>query len=571
MVNFEIKVSAPKHQAEKERIFRFASFSKMRELTEEYFDLEKSNYFDIEEEEEDMENEWISKDQHQQRITTMDQFDFKNGNSPYFGLARKDSSSENVRFVSPPISSSNLSKGTTPKMDRSILNELLPTQVQLESDATNSGCEGKTEFYLLNDKIYGHVFKGCLIVWALWSTYLISSESATSTQNLPEIVTWFVLLLILGLAMTALWAKVLAEQTKSVVYGLMLAVPGGFGVLGLVAFSHWYLASGIVSCSIAAILTAALYFNKSNLRNTVEIVHSAAIFVQATPKIYGLVLKVVAVYVAFTVIWLMAFIRLFNTKNTLMFTLISQSYFIFMLIWFGAVASTAQKFIIATWVRSWMDHIEDTVNDQNQNKSNSLFSADDGTFGSICLAAGLLSLAQITRIAAKSVHFSGKAITKIVPFSWTISAFSSWLVTLISVAERFLQRFTDFSLYYLAISDVNGFVNSCREMSRAVDGHIGLAITTDSTALLLLTFSTALISFSSTALILFLAKSHVSWSSGVLIGILSASVTGFISNVYLSAIDATFLCFLIDVKRPEMIGKIDNEIQSAFSSKLSKV
>lgn len=538
-------------------------------------DLGKSKYFDVTEEEDEdeeyfpiksmeIENEWINNDSEIMKES-------KGTISPYFGNAQKNSSSENIRFISPiqekrETETNSSCNANTPKINRSILNELLPTQVQLESNNSES------EFYFFNDKIYGILFKGCCIVWALWSFLLINSKSMTSpTERLYEITGWFVCLLLVGLAMTAIWAKLLAEQTEAVVYGLMITLPVGFGFLGLTAFSHWYILSGLVSVVISAILSLTIYLNRQNLKNTVEIVHNAAIFIQATPKVYSLLLKIVSLYVVFVIVWLMAFVRLFSSSNSLISTIISQIFFIFTLIWFGAVLSTSQKFIIATWVRSWMDQTEDLESSDSNRNTRTFF--NDETFGTICLAAGLLSLAKITRIVGKGVHLSGKVISQTIPFSGILSNFFSWIVSLISIAERFMQRFTDFSIYFLAISDDFNFnfIDSCRQMSQVLSGHVGLAVTTDTTAQLLLTFSTVLISFISTVLILFIAKSHVAWSSGVLIGLLAAAVTGFISNVYTSAIDATFLCYVMDLKRPERLGLIKNEIQDAFSTKLSAV
>ena len=173
------------------------------------------------------------------------------------------------------------------------------------------------------------------------------------------------------------------------------------------------------------------------------------------------------------------------------------------------------------------------------------------------------------KITAKSVHFTSKTLGKFIPCSGLISEILNWAFSLIFVAEKFMQRFTDFAVYNLALShESDGFLDSCKQLGRFLDGHLQLAVTTDTTAQLLLSFSTILISFASTALILLIAKNHVTWSSGLLIGLLAASVTDFISNIYTTAIDSMFLCYVMDLQKPERAGKIDPKIQEAFATKL---
>lgn len=527
------------------------------ESLNEYFDVKD----EIEEAEEEqyfpvqsmiIENEWISSEEHRQMKSTEE--------SPYFGNV-KINFDERLRFISPLQQPTNnespkLSPETSPKINRSILNELLPTQVQLEQ------VEEESSSVWINDKIYGQVFKGCLIIWFLWSFLLISSKPATnSSDNMAEVTGWFSCCLILGLALSVVWAKILAEQTGAVVYGLIIAVPTGFAVLSLLSFSHFYILTGSGFAIISAVLSLAIYLNRKTMRTTVDIIHSAAIFIQATPKVYGLVMKIVAGYFFYILIWLSAFSRLFNYKNWT-FMIVSQISFIFMLIWFGSVLSTVQKFLISTWVRAWMNKTDDF--EKNEAKL-----MNEKSFGTICLAAGLLTAAKMTRLIGKGTEFTVKTLTKFTPGGGIISSFFSWILSLISTAERMMQRFNDFVIYYLAVSETEGFLNSCRGLSQAIDGHLGLALTVDSTAQLLLMFSTILISLISTALILFLFKAHINYYSSILIGLLSASVMDFVSNTYTSAIDVTFLCYVMDLKRADR--KIDNQIHEAFSSKLSAV
>lgn len=414
----------------------------------------------------------------------------------------------------------------------------------------------------IDDKIYGQVFKACFIIWFLASLLLISSKpAAVAGDKMAEVTGWFACCLVLGLALTAVWARVLAEQTEVVVYGLMMAVPTGFALLSLFFFSHFYILTGAAFTVISALLSAVIYFNRRTVKTTVQIVHSAAIFIQSTPKVYGLVMKIVTGYVLFVLIWLTAFTRLFNTKNwTFMF--VSQVSFVFMLIWFGSVLSTVQKFLIATWVRSWMNKTDDDNNEKAETKL-----MNENSFGTICFAAGLLTAAKMIRIVGKGTQFTVKTLSRFTPGGGIISSLFSWILSLIYAAESLMQRYTDFVVYYLAVSGTEGFMNSCRGLSQAIDGHLGLALTTDMTAQLLLKFSTVLISFGSTALIIFISKSHINYYSSILIGLLSSSVMDFVSNTYTSAIDATFLCYVMDLKRVDR--EIDNKIHEAFSSKLS--
>lgn len=512
-----------------------------------------------------IENEWISPEGAERMKSHV--FDDE---SPYFVNAKIDYD-ERVRFISPlqqPIQQQNpkASPQSSPKINRSILDELLPTQIPIEDSNENSSFPASASDWLMNDKIYGQVFKGCFVIWFLTSFYLISTKPAAtgvSTDKMTEITGWFASSLLLGLALTAVWAKILADQTEVIVYGMMMAVPAGFALLTLFAFSHFYILSGLICLIISAILSIVIYFNRKTLKTTAEIVHSAAIFIQATPKVYTLVMKIVAGYAVLVFIWLKAFTRLFNSSSNWSIMFVSHVAFIFMLLWIGAVLSTVQKFLIATWVRAWMDKTDDSKHEKEAKI------LDEKSFGTICLAAGLLSLAKMTRIARNGTEVTGKILGKFVPGHGIISHFLTWISALISAAERFMQRFTDFVVYYLAVSDCEGFIDSCRGLSNAIDGHLALAVTTDTTAQLLLTFSTVLIGFSSTALIFLIAKNRTSYFSGMLIGLLSASVMDFVSNTYTSAIDASFLCYVMDLKRPDR--KIDKEIHDAFSSKLSSV
>ena len=556
-----------------------------------------------------IENEWIntenvkiSESESESITTTLKITDkseyninnFDNGNendnsfndvSPYFKAARiNKNDDENVRFISPlpknsspnssKLKSSNFHNENSPNINRSILNELLPTQVQLDWEGGGEG-EGETKKWFKNDKIYGLIFKFSLIIWTIFTIYLTIYNSSPSSPhkilNLEK-VCWFGLLLVIGLGVSAGWARVLGEQSETVVYGLILTIPTGFIGLGLFAFSHWYLVAGFVCLMLAGLLLAVVWGNKNNLQVTVEIVRTAAIFIQSTPKVYTLVLKIVAIYSAFVLIWLLGFIRLFdNSMNWSFVPATSIKFlFVFMLLWVGAVLSTIQKFTIATWVRSWMNHTEDQLNDNDEIIKIKLL--NENSFGSICLAAGMLSTAKLIRLFTRIFHFSIKASGNFLNFSGLISGFIGWILTLIIAAERLIQRFTDFSIYYLAIEDnVEGFFSASQGLGKILNGHIGLALTADSTAQLLLTFSTILISFTSTALLIFITKTQISWTTSALIALLAASVNDYVACTYTSAIDATFLCYLMDLRRKDCAGKINPQIHAAFSSKLESV
>ena len=558
-----------------------------------------NEYFDAKEEDEEreeyfpaqsmfIENEWIrnspggeERSKAANKTTTMSKSQNKTENnftnyedSPYFENARIES--EKVRFISPIQNTKNHIESTSssPKINRSIINELLPTQIQIDSttgpsSSYNRMTQEEFEKYLRNDKIYGQVFKGSLIAWSLFSLYaILSNDRSNPIQgSYSEIGGWFTCLLILGLGLSAVWARVLADQTEIVVYGLMLAVPAGFGLLGLFSFSHWYILTGLIFIAVSVVSSAVVYFNKETLKTTVEIVHNAAIFIQATPKVYPLTLKIVAIYAAFVLVWLKAFMGLFNNSNwSWIFSTATKVSFVIILIWTGSVLSTVQKFILATWIRTWMNQTDDS---NNENEGQERKKLNEESFGSICLAAGLLTIGKMIKITAKSVHFTSKTLGKFIPCSGLISEILNWAFSLIFVAEKFMHRFTDFAVYNLALShESDGFLDSCKQLGRFLDGHLQLAVTTDTTAQLLLSFSTILISFASTALILLIAKNHVTWSSGLLIGLLAASVTDFISNIYTTAIDSMFLCYVMDLQKPERAGKIDPKIQEAFATKL---
>ena len=564
----------------------------MNMSTNEYFDAKEDNEFEAELLAEEyfpaqsmfIENEWITNSPGGLKMSE------SHDSSPFFETARINE--EKVRFISPiqsnsktPIMKADFSSSSSPKINPSILNELLPSQVQMEMDPINNGNSNSNnsnfnfnmteeEFerkYLRNEKVYGQVFKGSLVVWGLFSMYLISRSSSSENANPINgtVGGWFACLLVIGLGLTACWARLLAEQTELVVYGLMVAVPAGFAALGVLSISHWSIIMGLVFFAFSGISALVVYFNRTNLKSTVEIVHNAAIFIQSTPKVYSLIIKVVAAYLIFLMIWLKSFVGLFSNPNwSFVFATSIKVSFIIILLWTGAVLSVVQKFILATWVRLWMNQ----TSDDDTEERDRVKSVDEGSFGSICLAAALLTVGKLIRLSAKSIHFTSKSIGKFIPCSGVISTMLNWAFSLLFVAEKFMQRFTDFAIYNLAINsetETDGFVTSCKQLGRVFEGHIGLAVTTDTTAQLLLSFSTALISFSSTAIILLIAKKHISWSSGLLIGLLAASVTDFVSNTYTAAIDSMFLCYLVDLRRPDKV--IKPEIQAAFSTKLSSV
>lgn len=519
-----------------------------------------------------------------------------NNASPYFKAARiNKNEDENIRFISPlpknssPNSSPNSSKlksnfhnENIPNINRSILNELLPTQVQLDWEGGDDEGEGETSRWFKNDKVYGLIFKISLTIWTFFIIYLTFYKSSSfpllpplEKDKILEKVGWFGLLLVIGLGVSAGWARVLAEQTETVVYGLILTIPTGFIGLGFFAFSHWYLVAGFVCLMLAGLLLAVVWNNKNNLQVTVEIVRTAAIFIQSTPKIYTLVLKIVAIYSGFVLIWLLGFIQLFDNNMNWSFILTTSMkfLFVFMLLWVGAVLSTIQKFTIATWVRSWMNNTEDQLNNNNLNDEIiKIKLLNENYFGSICLAAGILSTAKLIRFVTRTFHFSIKATGNFLNFGGLISEFIGWILSLIIAAERLIQRFTDFSIYYLAIeNNVEGFFSASQGLGKILNGHIGLALTADSTAQLLLTFSTILISFTSTALLIFITKTQISWTTSALIALLAASVTDYVACTYTSAIDATFLCYLMDLRKKDCAGKINPQIHAAFSSKLESV
>lgn len=477
--------------------------------------------------------------------------------SPYFGNVRIES--DKVRFISPIQKPDNNIQEASPKINRSILNELLPTNI-----GSSQIFEGDGEsriFSALNDKLAGWIFKASLLIWTVISIYLIVTTKTVSVPGLAQITGWFGALIVLGLGLSALWAKLLAEQTETVVYGLMLMVPGGFLVLGLHSLRHFYLLTGAVFVMISALVSAAVYFNRENMKNTVEIVRNSAIFLQANPQVYAFTLKVIAVYVVFLYVWLKAFLALSSGPFSFSFFLTIAS--LFMLIWVSSVLGVAQKFLIAAWVRNWMDAIEDASGIEEAAKAKL---KDEEVFGTICLAAAILSVAKLIRITAKGTQLMIKSMNSFVPFS----GFASWLMTMFSMAEALMQRFTDFTIYYLAVSgEKKGFIECSRALVRAIDGHVNLAVTTDATAQILLTFSTVLISFASTSIIVFFARGSLTWTSSALIGLLAVSITGFISTIYTASIDACFLCYVLDLKRADKAGRIDSNIQSAFESKLT--
>jgi hypothetical protein len=501
-------------------------------------------------------NEWIDKEF---------QNDSNHRPSPYFESAQINKD-EKVRFISPILENNNAQDRGEAEIGRSILNELLPTQVQFESNESNFSSREKFMQYFENDAFFGQLFKAMLISWLIFSVYVIlkTDGNGLASDKLPVTIGWFICLLGFGLGLSAVWAKILAEQTEFVVYGLVFGLPAGFAFLAMTAISHWFIASGLILAGISVFLFGAIWLNRQNYQTTVEIVRTSAIFIQATPKVYTLLFKTAFAYTAFVIIWLMEFSRLFGALSSVPFT-ISAVLHIFLLLWVGGVLVTLQKFIIAKWVRSWMKRVDDDFASQ---EDESLGILDQYSFGSICLAAGIISVAKCIRLVSKSIHFTLRSTERIIPTSGLFADFCGWLVSLMSAAERILQRFTDFSIYYMAVGEVKGFMNASRGLNQAISGHWALAVTTDSTSQLILTFSTTLIALASTALVLTVAKTYISWSSSILIGLLAVSVTDFVSTTFTSAIDASFLCYLLDLKDPNRAGKLNPKLQSAFSSKL---
>lgn len=523
-------------------------------------------------------------------------------NSPYFEAPRMSSKAESepIRFVSPVIQSNTIDKKQNVNIEQenrifgesagSILDELLPTQVQPFRGVGLMGNNNDDRYAKYNDKFFSSLFKLSFLLWGCCALVLFLSSSTDSKipgtgtlyKAIGETCGWFGILLAVGLALSAVWAKVLAERTETIVYGLMLAVPAGFAGLAIFSMSNLGGIFGFITIGclflFSGISGLIIWLNRKNLEITVEVVRTAAIFVQATPQLYGLVGRTVAVYGVFVLVWMLSFAKLLQMK-WVMWSFVLQLFYVFMLLWTGVVLSTMQKFVIGSWVRGWMDQVEDGSERIVDESSTGVFTEE---FGTVCLASGILAVARLIRLCAKVAHLTLTSVvdSKYGPISWM----SRWMLSMIGLMERLVERYTDFSIYYIAINksgsgndnDNEGdvsitFWEGCSAVGRILQRHSILLITTDFTAQMLLKFSTILIGFISSALLYIFAHKYMTWTSGLLMVFLTASLTDFVASVYTAAIDASFLCYLSDLERVEKAGKIDGQIHSAFSAKLIHV
>ncbi|CAG8543284.1 9374_t:CDS:10 [Paraglomus occultum] len=290
---------------------------------------------------------------------------------------------------------------------------------------------------------------------------------------------------------------------------------------------------------ICAIYASLLYWQKRRVEKAVTVIELASEILRDNPEMLKVSLLILGAYIAFSVIWLIFFSRLFLVghmifnngdgiwvMDTSAHLLIG--FFLFMYLWTSAVLGNIQR------------HEPENFKEQSPTQI-ALSHALTTSFGTVCFGGLILSsvqaLAYITRFLKKKLK------GKLNPIFYCIYIFMQCL-------DGVVDSINNYSIVYVGIFGMS-FCSAALEATKIFRRNLITGLKTGlitkmilyiGSVILALTCGFATFIFATHSL-----ESPYGYVSGIIASLIPFYISQFITSIMMNTIDATFFCYAIDL------------------------
>jgi hypothetical protein len=246
---------------------------------------------------------------------------------------------------------------------------------------------------------------------------------------------------------------------------------------------NWLIVQSVLSALLGLLATLFVRRQRENIRRGIEIVRLAIQILQENPAVFAVSFSLLAVYWVFCLSWLALFTRLFlighvsavDETSTLLHRWVSDpssgwliAYFICVFLWVSAVFAYVERCMVSGVVCEWFFHRHDPLRNRHQTSMAwlALRRACSYNFGSICLAALLLSAVQAIQMAVRSLKRMLSAVTKRDYYITNNNNNSGGLLTgMLAAVEGLVENVNSYALVYMSYSGVD-FMSALRHCDR---------------------------------------------------------------------------------------------------------
>ncbi|CAI2167806.1 19954_t:CDS:2 [Funneliformis geosporum] len=388
--------------------------------------------------------------------------------------------------------------------------------------------------------------------------------------------------LFFSLIMGVIWILLLRSFTKIIVWGTLTAVPficfAIFIWTRVEAFSGALRDSGkpdpqddalavlsFIPLIIFIVYSIILFTHRKKIERTISLIQLAIDIVRDNPQMFWVSLKILTVYVLFTIMWLYVFSHVFLVGHMVQIasediwklepnTYLLILYFIFMYLWTSAVLSNVQKvtisgviilhkfeynnILIFCYFRNDYDDLDDS--DRNKEVTDiSFLKATTVSFGTVCLGGLILSSIQIIKYFTDFLKKKFK--------NSSVLCCLSWVLTFI---DGIIDNLNNYTLIYVGIYGEN-FCSSAHKTTKLFRGNLVSGLVSDFAAKSILYIGSIIIALIC-GFATFIYATHTLQSPyGYVVGIIASIVPYYISQFYthimMNTVDATFVCYTIDL------------------------
>ncbi|RIA82536.1 plasma-membrane choline transporter-domain-containing protein [Glomus cerebriforme] len=369
--------------------------------------------------------------------------------------------------------------------------------------------------------------------------------------------------IIFSLSMGAIWILLLRSFVKVIIWGTLTAVPficiAIFIWIRVEAFSGALRDSGkpdpqddalavlsFIPLIISIVYSIILYTHRKKFERTISLIQLACDIFKDNPQLLWVSLKILTVYVLFTIIWLHLFSRIFlvgymQTEDKLEpNTYLLVLYFIFMYLWTSAVLSNIQRVTISGIVSHWYFYRHEL--DRNSSKKITdlaLSRATTVSFGTVCLDGLIILFIQFIQYSTGFL----KKISKNYPILNCLSSF-------LACIDGIIDNLNNYILIYVGISGKN-FCSSAYITTKLFRRNLIFGLVNDFIAKSILYIGSVIIALLC-GFATFIYATHLLQSPyGYVVGIIAAIIPYYVSQFYtyimMSTVDATFICYTIDL------------------------
>lgn len=304
--------------------------------------------------------------------------------------------------------------------------------------------------------------------------------------------------LIISLAIGLLWLALLRRFIGPALWLTVALIPLMFASLslwslaGLLGISHpltdgakqsggqtWLAIQSAASAALALLLTIVLRRQRRRIQRCVSIVELSIQILRENPAVFMVSFGLLLGYWLFCLTWLAMFTRLFllghvevaTTSTTMRHWVPDPSsgwliaYFTVVFLWTSAVFAYVERCMISGVVAEWFFHRHDPLRNRHQTSIAvlALRRACSYNFGSVCLAALLLSAVQAVQLAVRVARRIWQTVSRSAVDN--VGSGNNMILAGLSAVEGLVENVNSYALVYMAYSGVD-FMSALRHCDR---------------------------------------------------------------------------------------------------------